>query len=302
MDIYYARNGKEFAGSMPASDGTLWFFETASHRIANVTSHGVVREFQIPYPDVGPDKPLGPLIGPDGAIWLEYLANDEPPTQWLVRMTLSGAFSRAKDREAVGNANVPGGKIWAMNGDPYSPDYQSIGIQLPDGRIHRVAGHISGFLGCAGQDGSAWVALNGDEYRVKLSGSVHVYRGVFRDDDHQQFSGCVAKPDGSVWWAGNQPPEVIRVTLDGRAARFALKSTGGAEFGGDVLDMALGPDGAIWVAADNPESLARISSTGRITGYKLPIKSSGEISIAAGLKTLWLLGHDFIAVVHLDHD
>lgn len=297
MDIYYAEHDEGFYGLVPAKNGEMWFFEKNPRRIARATSQGVVTEFQIPYHDINPEA-TQLIVGPDGDIWFQYESEGDVPKSWLVRMTMSGVFSRVPDRDGVGLVNVPGGQPWTENGDPYGPDYNSIGILQDSGTIRRVAGDVSGLLGCAGQDGSAWVAL-GDVRRVTRTGDVTMYKAILHDTE--QVSGCAVGSDGSAWWVANQPPEVLRLTIGGRATRFPLKRQRGAAFDGDVVNITAGPDKAMWVAADNPESLARITPSGATTEYSLPIKSQGEISIAAGASnTLWLLGSDFIAVLHLD--
>ncbi len=107
------------SGSQPygitfGPDGNLWFSESATQKLAEITTSGAVTEFS----DQTPGPPYGITSGPDGNVWFAE----------------EGAVGRANlpgSELSITTMNVPNSPVVVSSGSGVVPDNQLIDYQIP---------------------------------------------------------------------------------------------------------------------------------------------------------------------------
>ena len=150
-----------------------------------------------------------------------------------------------------------------------------------------------------GPDGVLWFTVSSPPAGLieRLDGA----GGLRRFDVNVTPEGIVAGPDGALWvaaWDAGQKGVILRVTTDGRIARYPLQSDSSQATG-----ITLGPDGALWFTEKTGNRIGRITTSGAVTEYALPTSSTAgqcgqrcPLHIATGPDgALWFTESQFAA-------
>ena len=187
----------------PGPDGALWFCNTYSpSSIGRITPTGTVTTFS----HRGVDTPLAIVPAPDQALWFI--------TPRLGREGGDGA-------------------IWRIT------TAGTIQLMFDDGISGKVIAPLSLTVG---PDGALWYVDDGWIGRITTSGRGRIFDGKVGAAGGSIVSGS----DGALWFVDNgydaRRTAIVRMTTDGHARRYAVKS---------VADLTPGPDRAIWFTSGN---------------------------------------------------
>jgi len=189
-------------------DGSLWFTETNSSRVAAITPDLLtVTEFSA---GITPgSQPFGIATGLDGAVWFtEFSANK------IGRITTGGAVTEFGGLSASASpaeiAAGSDGALWFTEGGT-----AKIGRVTTAGAVTEPA-----FLGsssiptaiASGPDGALWITDSGVSKveRLTTAGALTAFSPL---SSNTLASGIAAGPDGALWFTEPGPNRIGRVTI-----------------------------------------------------------------------------------------
>lgn len=257
-----------------ASDGRIWFTESAGNRIGRMNSDGShLVEFGLPHPA---SSPRIIARGGDGNMWFsEHTGN---------RMGRIRPNGRIAEFEIPTPASQPRAIALGADGNIWFGMFAA-------GKIGRItpAGVITEFsiptpnsgprALAAGPDGDIWFS----EYRTDKIGRITPQGQVTEFNLPRPNSGpgdITAGADGAMWFvelSGGMDGQftngkrVGRITMDGAITEFAMP-----EQGPSPINIAVGPDRNIWYTRGG--KLGRVTPRGEITEF-----SAGDGALAVGL-------------------
>jgi len=261
-------------GIARASDGALWFTETAAAQIGRLDpTTGSITEYPLPNPM---SAPMGIAAAADGSFWFT-----ESGINAIGRITPDGTISEFPTPVGPGPTDIalgPDGAFWfteAMG--------NSIGRMTAAGDYSSMAVPTAGAqpLGIAlGPDGNLWFTeasagnvgtLAGGAVMELPAGSATA--GPF---------GIAAGADGRVWFTEQQANKIGAMTPAGALDEYPLPTTGSGPAG-----ITLGADHFIWFVEQNAGKIARITPAGVVTEFaitlnNLPVPNATPQSIVAG--------------------
>jgi streptogramin lyase len=264
------------------SDGNLWFSETGTSRIGQITTSGVVKEFTIPGA-----LALGRVIapGPDGKPWIVGSGMDGRVRVWAVdRLGLADEIAVLGENPPLGPGFLPGGITLGPDGNVWISNLGEIVRVSPAGQVTRfpldastVANSIT-----VGPDANLWFVVSIGPFVRRRQGLCRMTTGgvidlVLLDENSQGISAplsIISGPDGNLWFGDNGYSEIVRVTPD-PPTKTVFPFLGPTE-------LASGPDGNIWITALGRRTIARLTPAGALTEFELPNPQSDPSGIVAG--------------------
>jgi streptogramin lyase len=260
-------------GSIVAGpDGKLWFTEPGADRIGQISTAGLVREFQLP----PGRRPQGIAAGFDGNLWFAETIGA------IGRITPAGLITHfAVPSEHFPNApNIPFGMAAGTDGNLWftEPPISRVGKISTAGAITQFPIDYDGPFAVTGSsDGNLW-------FTVRAYGESKICRitpaGVNDAFGHYgQFSdpgGVTAGPDGNIWFTEETGNKIDRITPAGVISQFPLSSRG------NPFGITAGPDGNLWFTEKTGNKIGRITTAGVITEFSIPSAGSGPTWIALG--------------------
>ena len=263
-------------------DGALWFTETNSSRIGQVTTGGSVTEFFLGL--TSGSQPWGIASGPDGNLWFTESIGAGDGGDQVGQITTSGdieEFGVASNFNVLlGIANGPDGNLYFVKNSGGANFLWRIGT---DGTASSLT--LSPAVcpsGCdprqvtTGPDGNLWVTdgINDRVIRISPQGAT----SAFTVTASSRPEGIAAGPDGRIWFT-MQDGNLIGV-IDTTGANYTSYTI--PTVGSQPQYIAAGPDGALWFTERNGNRIGRITTSGTITEYPIPTDSSQPFGIAAG--------------------
>jgi streptogramin lyase len=245
-------------------DGNLWFTESGSGRIGQMTPAGVLTEFtlpKVPAPAGSPPgtaattaSPAAITAAPDGALWFTGIPGE------VGRITTSGVVSEF----AVPDVPPPAGSPAGTASTPATLSSITTG---PDGALW--------FTGVPGEVGRITTSGVVSEFAVPdvppPAGSP-----AGTASTPATLSAITSGPDGALWFSG-VPGEVGRITTAGAVTEFAVPDipppagspAGTASTQATLSAITTGPDGALWFLGVSGE-VGRITTAGVVSEFAEP--------------------------------
>lgn len=244
------------------ADGNLWIIETASNKIAKITTSGLVTEYAIPTAN---SQPAGITSGPDGSVWFTETSGNKigkiTPSGVITEYPLPTAFSQPTSITAG-----PGGNIWFI--EATSIPGTGIGKITTSGAVtvYPFGPGLPFSQITAGPDGNVWFT-GSQAGRITPSGAITTQPNGLSIPAQAITLG----PDGNLWAVGS--PGVWRVTPAGLATPYSVPVSPSA-------GITAGPDGNLWLNG-SARKITRLTTGGTFTEYSTP-DVSGSGGIAAG--------------------
>ena len=277
------------SGSMPESitsgpDGNLWFTDPGTGAIGQVTTGGVVTDF-----NVGLATQSSPYVitsGPDGNLWFT-----QDGTSAIGRITPQGAvtqftqgFNRGAQPEGI--TSGPDGNLW------FADNSGAIGRITPQGVVTEFSlglapGSSPGSI-APGPDGNLWFTDNLSSMGGGGAIGRITPRGVITEfplaTPGPGLFSIAAGPDGALWFTEAMAGKIGRITTSGVVTEFS----NGLSSGGQPYGITSGPDGNFWFVDHATNHVDRITTSGVITPFAIPTSSSSPYSIVTGPdRNLW---------------
>jgi streptogramin lyase len=252
------------------SDGSLWFIESATNKIARNTTSVVpsYHEFTIPTANSNPN---GITAGPDGKLWFTEGAGK---IGTLSTAGIFNEFTLPTGDNPIGITAGPDGNLWFADAGK-----SKIGRITPAGTVTEFPGTgttaLPAFFITAGPDGNLWFTeadvLSGTPSKIGRLTTAGVLT-EFALAAGPLAIGIAAGPDGNLWFAeaSHTSSRIGRITPGGMITEFPLPTMGGFP-----EEIAAGPDGDLWFAENGGDQLGRIDpATGTITEF--PTAANGQ--------------------------
>ena len=277
-------------------NGNLWFTETATNQVGEITPAGRLTQFPLP---AGVDSPASIVAGPDGDLW--FTAQRKSTNAGVVaRITTAGAvrtfaipskpdnlygitagpdgavwFTESNDR--IGRVS-PGGVVTEFAGPPGAvyPEGPSAITMGPDGALWFVSG------GAVSGDGT--ISPNGTISRMTTTGSLTTYQvaGLSNGINQNAAAGITTGPDGALWFTGvsGQSPGdggVGRITTGGVVTLFTTPNF-------TPTEITTGADGNLWLGEASSPRIGRITPRGAFAGFSVPAPfyNVGGLTLGSG--------------------
>jgi virginiamycin B lyase len=264
------------------ADGNLWFLESGTGYVAQITSAGVVTEHKVALGD-----PVDITSGPDGALWITASGDNE-----IVRLTTDGLYTRF--RIPTPNA-APGGIAVGTDGNLWFTERSGnkIGRLTPAGTFtefpvptsnahpERIVGLSNSQLWFTERDGNkiGVISTNGSivEHPIPTANA--------------QPEAIVDGPDGVVWFTEYNTNKIGRITFGGTVTEFDIPTPTSHPTG-----LTVGPDGALWFTEQTSFMIGRITTGGTVTEQYVPSSVSrqkGPFGIVSGRDgNIWFTDRD----------
>jgi streptogramin lyase len=253
-------------GIVAGPDGALWFCEYQTHKIARMTTAGVVTN---EYPTAG--SPAGITVGPDGALWFADQSVD------MIGSIAPGASAVSEHGGLTAGSNVrdivsgPDGDLWFTE-----LSKNQIGQMTSAGvLVNQFPTSVSGgapFGIAAGPDGRLWFGNSGlgvgRVSAMTVAGAVSSYG---TPDPGVSTLGITAGPDGALYYSETFiGGSIVRIAHDGSGTSIRAYPL---PDGGQPNDITLGPDGNIWFVDFGKDAIGKmipdvppVVATGAATG------------------------------------
>lgn len=229
--------GSSPTGITVAPDGSIWFTEPNTRKIAAGRRDGFFRDFDVP---LHSSRPALITNGPDGNLW--FTASDASA---IGRVTLNSDISLFPTTNPTsllaGITGGPDGNVWfteyVASGEMVSAN---IGRIRPGGTISEFPVDYPAFILTRGPDNALWYTSRGVG-RISTNGMSHEF-----DVGNSSPFGITAGPDGALWYTRRSPAGVSVITTAGAWTDFADMPDGEAN---PVL-ITRGPDDNLWFTTD----------------------------------------------------
>ncbi|MHB8463118.1 MAG: Vgb family protein, partial [Vulcanimicrobiaceae bacterium] len=240
-------------------DGNLWFTESGSSGIGEITPQGVVSEHFL---GISPNSwPVAIVSGPDGNLWFTECIGNR-----IGRMTPSGSVT---EFSAGMSANAKPYDIAVGSDDAlWFTEFSGnrIGRITRSGVISEYASGISAnaypWFIALGPDGNLWFTeLSGRVARITTAGVVTEFSTGITPGSEP--SGITAGPDGNMWFTEYSGNRIGRITPSGAVTEFSAGMTNNAF----PKSITTGADGNLWFTESRTASLGRITPAGGITEF-----------------------------------
>ena len=277
-------------------DGNLWFTESLSKVVGQITTAGVITEFPLSKTN-GWDEAI--TAGPDGNLWFTECVPASSgygcSNGHIGRITTGGVVTGefpipSASSQARGITAGPDGNLWftecVSDSSGFGCNSGQIGRITPTGQFTEfpLPDPTSGPRSItAGPDGNLWFTecvptdpvgcYNGQIGRITPSGRITEF--PLPNPDNEPW-GITAGPDGNLWFTDAEGNRIGRITPSGSIKEFALPTDcGDSAFGCRPEGITRGPDGNLWFTEANGNRIGRITPSGRIKEFVLPACSNG---------------------------
>lgn len=286
-------------------DDHVWIAMGSS--VWRVSRTGVMTSFAV--------RPASLASGPDGNIWMTFLATNE-----IGRMTPAGTFTSFVHGDV--NAEKPSeiaagsdGKLWFTTTSGRTKDVSTAGVfaqAFDGGGFSRIAGASDGRLwwnastslkkwvpGAAAVESTYELGAGNDVQAISATtdavwwaSSAHNIGRVSYAGESQQWP---FKPNGALvrelaatadflWFTAPQQNQIGRSTVGGVTTLFDLPDGSGPPH-----SLTVGPDGAIWFTEQLADRIGRIDAAGTITEFTVPTLGGSPSGITTGPDgNLWI--------------
>lgn len=278
-----------------------------------ITNNLAVNITEFPMP-AGQSVGVDPIIGPDGAVWLDlFRAPSASPIQ-IDRVLGNGSITTftipASLLTALGGSEWAGEPLVSYQGrilqgfdEAGGPGiggiFESGFVQLTTAgsSINAALFETNNFIGpMAVQNGKLYLFLNNIQSGVALtalarSGNNLVFAGP-QDVSLLGMGGfgltIAAGTDGNLYaLAALQAPVesdfVLKLSPTGTVlATFALPLFAHFPYTIQTKAMSFGPDGALWIAEESAGVIGHLTTSGAYTQFTVPFSGSSPMSIAQG--------------------
>jgi streptogramin lyase len=271
--------GSGLNGITNGPNGNLWFTESNSSLIGQITPSGVVTEFA---PALS-GSPLGITTGPDQNLWFS-----EGGGVRVGRLTTGGSLTEfdallanTGGAESPATATVgPDGNLWFVTVDN-APNATSAVIRVtPSGTVTVFTAGItphSELAGItAGPDGNLWFT----EFNASQIGRITPTGIVTEFPAAGTPVGIVTGPDGNLWATEFNGSAIIRI--DPSNGQVTGTFTNGIT-GTNPIGITVGPDNDLWFTEFGGDKIGRLDpTTGQVTTFPVPTAGSQPFGIALG--------------------
>jgi streptogramin lyase len=250
-------------------DGNLWFTENSGHKIAKITTSGVITEY-----DVTGVSPHGITSGPDGNLWFT-----ENNTNKIGKITTSGVITEYVIPTSSSAPEIitsgPDGNLWFTESNTNKIAKITTTGTVTEYTLPSISSTPYGIA--VGPDGNLWFTENSGNRigKITTGGAITEYPlPIFNSAP----LNIVAGPDGNLWFTEFQQNKITKISISGDVTEYGLNGTGTSPNG-----IAVGPDGNLWYSeAGSTNHVSKITTAGVISNYTIPSVGPGSLSIVAG--------------------
>jgi virginiamycin B lyase len=280
----------------PGPNGTLWFTESQTNKIGEISTNGTITEFTIP---TSSSIPRGIVEGPDHNIWFTEIAGNKigevnTTTNAVTDYAITSPTSNPEDITVGSNGNLWFTEYATNKIGEFNPTTHAMVNEFA------APGGVYGIVG--GPDNNLWYTENNtnDLGTMNMSGTV-LHNYPTGDTNYPQ--SITVGPDNNLW-ATEQPSSgnaanIIKMTTGGVATTYAVPSSPGIGYG-----ITAGPDGNLWFVNQGNNTLARITTAGVVTEFGLNTNVTPQDVALGPDNNLWIAenGTNNIARVNVTAD
>jgi YD repeat-containing protein len=269
------------SGSKPSSivagpNGRLWFTNSGTGKIGEITTTGAVIEYSLP----SESSPYQIAVGSEGDLWFTERVNKSTGAGKIGKMTPTGTYTIYTVIEGVNLGGITAGP----EKDMWFTEEDGIGKITPAGTvtIYKVAESLPLSI-TIGSEGELWFTEGtGSEFHIGKVGKITTAGVVttYPTLSGEVPNGIVAGPRGEkgLWFTDAGASKIGKITTAGSVTEYFVGL--GKSTGSEPNSITVGSDNNLWFT-NLLGRVEKITTEGVNTEYAMPT-SSEPYGIAAG--------------------
>lgn len=273
-------------------DGYVWGADDSSNALVRIRMDGQLTSYPLPTPLSGP---VGPTIGPDGAVWFVETGYYGNRIGRLRRDTgeLTEFLIPTPQADPFGIAAGPDGALWFTESGSGKLGRISVEGAISEYPIPALPFNTGPVRIIQGPDRALWFTVKGLGSaigRITTEGSITLYPLTPYSDPVGLTEG-----EGEIWFTELYGNRIGRISTAGVFGQPVLLPTGDSQ----PIEVARLPSGDLWIAESAAFQVASVNTRGEVREYSTPSTGQPNDVLLGPDGNLWISFYGAATVLRL---